>query len=245
MLDSIIRARIGSAPQWPVVLYYHHIHPSLKHYTSLTEYYFEKSIETSLANIGFHLDPNSITDLDSLKRKSKPEFLITFDDGYRDNIEYALPILDKYKIKAIFFILPSFIQEVPKIINDPWKDYMTWSDLRFLENQGHVIGAHTMSHCKLNQLPRKYVEYEIKNSIKLIEEKLKKSTVHFAYPYGLLPNYPIKFRKRTLSFGTVKAHAVPWDRQRFNIRRTYYPTNDTSSWTKLAKGWREQWFKFQ
>ena len=38
-----------------------------------------------------------------------PAFLVTFDDGYKDNLEYALPILEKYKMPAVIFVTTRFI----------------------------------------------------------------------------------------------------------------------------------------
>ena len=39
----------------------------------------------------------------------KDKVIITFDDGYLDNYEFAVPILDEFNIKAIFFITVNFI----------------------------------------------------------------------------------------------------------------------------------------
>lgn len=48
---------------------------------------------------------------DSMAVQSNHEFAtIVFDDGYKDNIEYAAPILDKYKIKASFYIVTECIE---------------------------------------------------------------------------------------------------------------------------------------
>ena len=46
---------------------------------------------------------------------------ITFDDGYLDNYNYALPVLLKYRCPATFFVTTSFVQGTP-----PWWDYL-WS----------------------------------------------------------------------------------------------------------------------
>src|SRR5436309_2296093 len=52
---------------------------------------------------------------DKQNLRSKKEFAtVLFDDGYKDNIEYAAPILDKNRIKASFYVVTSCIdQNVP------------------------------------------------------------------------------------------------------------------------------------
>ncbi len=42
---------------------------------------------------------------------------ITFDDGYQDNINLALPVLEKYKVPAAIFVIARFLQK---------KDFMWW-----------------------------------------------------------------------------------------------------------------------
>jgi len=42
---------------------------------------------------------------------SKKYATIVFDDGYKDNFEYALPILEKYKVKASFYIVTECIDK--------------------------------------------------------------------------------------------------------------------------------------
>ena len=46
-------------------------------------------------------------------KKDKSEFMlaITFDDGYKDNLVYALPILEKFEIPATIYITTKFLSE--------------------------------------------------------------------------------------------------------------------------------------
>ncbi|WP_422928075.1 polysaccharide deacetylase family protein [Singulisphaera sp. PoT] len=62
----------------------------------------------ALADSGFEVD--------------RPTALITFDDGYRDNLEVALPILEELGAPATFFIPTGFFDE-PKI---PWWDHVAY-----------------------------------------------------------------------------------------------------------------------
>ena len=54
---------------------------------------------------------------------SETLLLLTFDDGYRDNFVEALPVLESHSVKAIFFVVTSYIEN--KIV--PW-----WDQIAFL-----------------------------------------------------------------------------------------------------------------
>jgi peptidoglycan/xylan/chitin deacetylase (PgdA/CDA1 family) len=51
-----------------------------------------------------------LASLDGAKLPPNP-CLVTFDDGYRSNLEVALPILREHDMKAVFFIATSFVSE--------------------------------------------------------------------------------------------------------------------------------------
>ncbi|MDH3628268.1 MAG: polysaccharide deacetylase family protein [Acidobacteriota bacterium] len=61
-----------------------------------------------LKQVGDFIGPD---DLFSPSRDRRPRFLITFDDGYRNNIQLAAPILRKYNAPALFFISTRHMQE--------------------------------------------------------------------------------------------------------------------------------------
>jgi peptidoglycan/xylan/chitin deacetylase (PgdA/CDA1 family) len=56
------------------------------------------------------------------ERWSEPAALVTFDDGYRDNFDVAVPILNELGVPATFFI-PSKFLESPSL---PWWDHVTY-----------------------------------------------------------------------------------------------------------------------
>ena len=53
---------------------------------------------------------------------------ITFDDGYKDNLDYALPILEKFKVPATVYVTTRFLE------GDTW---MWWYELKEeIKNKG-------------------------------------------------------------------------------------------------------------
>ncbi len=116
------------------------------------------------------------------------ELVITFDDGYRDNYEYAAPVLQAMGLPATFFVVSEFIgseivawwdRDLP--LRQPW---MTWDQVEQLSRDGFAIGAHTRTHADLATLSGEEAWQEIQGSRVDLEEKLGVPITLFAYPYG-------------------------------------------------------------
>lgn len=127
-------------------------------------------IAESIEN-GSRLDPRSVC--------------ITFDDGFADNYKYVFPLLEKYGLKAVFYIASSRIR-----FNETNKEFMSLEELKELVSHGHSIGAHTISHRILSRLSPEEVETEIVGSKRELEEKLNIRVVSFAYPHGKAGDIP-------------------------------------------------------
>ncbi|MEU6020734.1 polysaccharide deacetylase family protein [Micromonospora sp. NPDC047134] len=238
-----LQPELGSAPGWPLVLYFHHVHPTLEHYTSLTPASFARGVETVLETVGEALPPTAIT-TDRTKLPDRPTVLFTFDDGYRDTVEHALPVLAAFGVSALFFLITDRSTEASGAgaVADPWQAYLNWDDGRELVRAGHLLGAHSRTHRKLTELDPAACQSEIEGSVEAVSAAQGSTgEVHFAYPYGLVPQQP-SLPAGTLGFGTVKAPPVAWSGQPLNIRRTYLPTGAEDDWAALCRGWRDQWW---
>lgn len=63
-------------------------------------------------------------------------------------------------------------------------DYMNWQQVTELSKQGHIIASHTMSHRVLRFLNEDEKKYELGQSKKRLEEKLKHTIDWLVFPYG-------------------------------------------------------------
>lgn len=117
--------------------------------------------------------------------------VITFDDGYADNLHNALPILEKHKIPATIFVTTGKIGD-----NAPffWEEKMSEKDrgrcvshqeLKQLSLSPFIeIGAHTVNHPKLSQLSIEEQDKEITESKSVLERLMSIPVQSFAYPFG-------------------------------------------------------------
>jgi hypothetical protein len=156
---------------------------------------FRRQIDFFNANFSI-IAPEQITDFYSgkLNNKNKPLLLITFDDVIKNNL-YAAEILDNYNIKALFFIVPEFIEtpheqqkeyfikyirpKINHVIDNKPEDFsaLSWEDLKILITKGHKVGSHTQTHQLIAQ------KSTLENSI----NEIKNSKINIANGLRALP----------------------------------------------------------
>ena len=114
---------------------------------------------------------------DSGQEISEKSLIITFDDGWKSQFQYAFPVLKKYNFRATFFPVANYIGAEPL--------YMDWAQLKELKAAGMEIGSHTMNHPNLLGLFGNNLQYELQNSKVILENQLQCPIDVFAYPYGV------------------------------------------------------------
>jgi len=111
---------------------------------------------------------------------------LTFDDGYQNNVEHALPVLRKHRFTATCYGVSSMmgatnlwdhslVAEKPLMSLGDWQ---TWRDA------GMDVGSHTLTHAKLTELPPYDALAQIADSKRELEQALGCEVDHFCYPYG-------------------------------------------------------------
>lgn len=104
---------------------------------------------------------------------------LTFDDGYRDTLLIAAPILADLGIPFTVFVVPNYIKSGNSY-------YLTASQLKELATiPGCAIGSHSMNHLRLVELDQDALRRELKDSRQWLEDMLSQAVSMLAYPHGL------------------------------------------------------------
>lgn len=126
--------------------------------------------------------------LDAVEAGGTGEKLVglSFDDGYRDTVELALPILQEIGFTASVYIVSDSVGA-----RNNWESgfetvpLASWAELRSLEDAGWEIGMHSRSHpARLDLLTGEDLEREVRGGLQLARDELKTTTETFAYPHG-------------------------------------------------------------
>lgn len=122
-----------------------------------------------------------------IKGHTKQPFVcFTFDDGYQDNYDIAYPILKQQKVPFAIYVTTGFIDNQHPIWWYPNEQPgISAESLEVLDTDPLcTIGAHTVSHPRLDTLPTKEQKKEIEQSLQELETILGHRVNHFSYPHG-------------------------------------------------------------
>lgn len=112
--------------------------------------------------------------------------LLTFDDGYRDFLTDAWPLLRKYGFTATVFLVSGHVGE-----KNGWDtefgsniSLLSWQEIRALQTDGVHFGSHTVNHLPLTSLSWEALVHEAAQSRATISTELGHAVNSVAYPYG-------------------------------------------------------------
>lgn len=109
---------------------------------------------------------------------------LSFDDGYRDFLHDAIPVLVAHSCTATVFVVSGRIGSVNDWDSGPVLPLMSAVEIRQVEAAGFEIGSHSHSHVDLRGLPPDQLERQVRGSKEELEELLGSRVVGFSYPYG-------------------------------------------------------------
>jgi peptidoglycan/xylan/chitin deacetylase (PgdA/CDA1 family) len=174
------------------ILMYHKINDIPDNPTTVPVELFDRQLER-LGELG-----HSVVDLDTVLdhyTQGTPlpakAVLITFDDGYRDTFENALPVLEKYGFNAVIFIPVAYMDddtplphETHLLTNGVCNRTLDWGLMRELDAAGVRVESHGIAHRPLAEVTLDEAVREIAVSKLELEERLGRPIRAYAYVKG-------------------------------------------------------------
>ncbi len=174
----------------PFILMYHSVDSSTDDPYSVSVEAFHDQIAW-LAEYGFDVVPLSflyqslqIRNYSSLRKK----IVLTFDDGYKNFITYALPLLLDSGSTATVFIVTDMLGGSSSWTKSGQHDQlMSEEDVCYIKDQGISLGSHTSTHANLPLLDKNELQRQLRDShVKL--SCLGESFYALSYPWGQWSN---------------------------------------------------------
>jgi peptidoglycan/xylan/chitin deacetylase (PgdA/CDA1 family) len=227
-----------------VFLGYHSVTEDGPPYLSLRPGTFRRQLDL-LRDAGFR--SGSGADLERIaagERAARRYAFISFDDGFRDTVTTALPLMAERGLTGIAFVLPGHLDsgaalDWPAVAGEAARRpqlmrSLDWQMLEELVEAGWDIGSHTMSHRRLPGLSDEELSQELLDSRRLLEARLGSCRL-LAYPFG---DWDERVARAAAAAGYSFAFTLPFGGQsratRMSIPRVTIDDRDTA-WRFRAK----------
>ncbi len=186
------KLRFSRRGQMPVViLYYHRVADSDPVPWSLTNDQFQRHIDW----LERHFDMISLEEAQRRVTEGSchPSVHITFDDGYAENCDRALPLLIERRIPCTYFVTLDNVTNERPFVHDQERGsefpVNTIAQLRELADCGIEIAAHSRTHRDMGQVHDLQTVYdEIVLARRELSRQLDRPVRYFAFPFGMKSN---------------------------------------------------------
>jgi peptidoglycan/xylan/chitin deacetylase (PgdA/CDA1 family) len=125
-------------------------------------------------------------------------YVLTFDDATRDHHEIVLPLLEKNRCHASFYVPTAKL-------NQP--GFMANSQVREIAAAGHEIGSHSHEHQRMDLMSEEEVRSQISHSIEIIADITGSKPRTFVPPGGFMNE---TIRKVAAEFGMKALRTMRW-----------------------------------
>ncbi len=112
--------------------------------------------------------------------------VITFDDGEQSIYDHAFPILKKFRMRAVVFLIVNYIGkrnlwDVTLAGERP--HHLSWDQIIEMKKWGIEFGSHTLTHRNLTKLTSDEIEHELFESKRILEQKIGECN-SVSYPFN-------------------------------------------------------------
>lgn len=256
-IEEIYRgARLYKRSQSLPILMYHKVlesEPRTRHRTFILKNQFRKHLQFFRKRGFTTLHFKDLADF-WFERRPLSEFprrplLLTFDDGYRNNLTHAIPLLTEYECKATIFVLAD-----RSVTTNAW-DKSDGEDLDPLMDSDELrllppsieIASHGYRHEKLTDKNAQDCLEELESSKRSLEYELKTPIKAFAYAYGSVDErLPQLSKQAGYDFAVnTDTGSVIWSRNRWSLFRiNVFPQDGLFAiWRKTSPWYRRAYYR--
>lgn len=164
---------------------------------------------------------------------------LTFDDGYADFVDHALPVLARHGATATLYVVAGLLGGQNAWDDGPRLDLLDAGGVRAVAAAGHEVGSHTVTHADLRGADPVTLRHEVGESRRLLEDVLQAEVPGFCYPWGRFDAAAADaVRAAGYDHACVTGDHLPGDR--FTLPRAYVAPRDAAP-QLLAKLARYRW----
>ena len=190
MRDGLL---LGNRSGAAAFLCYHSVSDGGPPFLSLPPAVFERQLAT-LRRRGYTSgDSGDLRRLRAGERLRQPLAFLTFDDGFADNEQVAMPLMQEYGVRPIVFVLPPLldaggplawpeVSERQRRHPDVMRS-MDWHAVERMAEAGAEIGSHGLTHRSMTSLEPEELREELVDSRRILRERFGRCDV-LAYPFG-------------------------------------------------------------
>lgn len=243
---------------WIPTLMYHKIPDAQiqsQHKIFVTKKMFEKHLQffkkRGFQTLTFSELQKFRTGRKSFKEFPKKPLILTFDDGYRDNLENASPLLKKYGFRAQLFLLSdSDINKNAWDANasEPAHEIVSGAERLKWKDSAFEIGSHGFSHQKITEFDSQSALIELSESKKALEREFDRPVNVFAFTYGITAQDSAELAQTAgydyavnTDSGGLLMEEDPYSIYRVNI----FPDENRLSLFKKTSKWYRKYYYFK
>lgn len=208
--------------------------------------WFSKNNFTSITFSDLHSFRSGVTPFIDFPKKP---FIISFDDGYKDNLTNAAPILKEMGMKAVIYLLAD-----ESVTNNYWdldgaepvSEIMSLEEKKdLLNNYSFELGSHGFRHQKMTELSHDQVVRELQDSKIILEKVFNQKILSYAYTYGIRSNNASKLAENAgYSFAVnTDSGGLRFEEDPFSIFRVnIFPQDGPLQLSKKTAWWYRKYF---
>lgn len=168
--------------------------------------------------------------------------VITFDDGDLNLYQYAFPLLCRFRVPALVFLIAGFIGK-----ENRWdltlnrRRHLHWDEILEMKSAGIRFGSHALTHRNLTRLNDQDLAYEVRRSREILEKKLGLIDA-ISYPFNRCDQRVFKAVRQAgyrYGFGGNGRHKLAIKKE------AVYITDTNATLRVKIREWPRLWYRYE